>query len=96
MSGWRSRALWGWKLSVLVGGCSLYLAIFDVWDDSMITLSIVLVVAPLAAVIGWGLGLAAAKSKQFEAMLIPALNVMQSMPHFSYSVADFGVHRDRR
>ena len=76
--------LGGWRLSVLVGGCSLYLAIFDVWDDSMITLSIVLVVAPLAAVIGWGLGLAAAKSKQFEAMLIPGLNVMQSMPHFSY------------
>lgn len=76
--------LGGWRLSVLVGGCSLYLAIFDVWDDSMITLSIVLVVAPLAAVIGWGLGLTAAKSKRFEAMLIPALNVMQSMPHFSY------------
>ncbi len=76
--------LGGWRLSVLVGGCSLYLAIFDVWDDSMITLSIVLVVAPLAAVIGWALGLAAAKSKRFEALLIPALNVMQSMPHFSY------------
>ncbi|MDE0067067.1 MAG: ABC transporter permease subunit [Acidimicrobiaceae bacterium] len=76
--------LGGWRLSVLVGGCSLYLAIFDVWEDSMITLSIVLVVAPLAAVIGWALGLAAAKSRRFEALLIPALNVMQSMPHFSY------------
>ena len=76
--------LGGWRLSLLVGGCSLYLAIFDVWEDSMITLSIVVVVAPLAALIGWGLGLAAAKSKRFETLLIPVLNVMQSMPHFSY------------
>ena len=76
--------LGGWRLSLLVGACSLYLAIFDVWDDSMITLSIVVVVAPVAAVIGWALGLAASKSKRFESFLAPALNVMQSMPHFSY------------
>ena len=76
--------LGGWRLAALGGGCSLYLAVFNVWDDSMITLSIVFVAAPLAAVIGWAAGLAAAKAKWFEALLVPVLNVMQSMPHFSY------------
>ena len=74
----------GWRLAVLAGGCSLYLVFFDIWDDSMITLSIVVVVAPLAALFGWAAGLAAAKSKWFEGLLVPVLNVMQSMPHFSY------------
>ncbi len=76
--------LGGWRLAVLAGCCSLYLAVFDIWDDSMITLSIVVVVAPLAAFFGWAAGLAAAKAKWFEALLVPVLNVMQSMPHFSY------------
>ena len=76
--------LGGWRLAAIGGGCSLYLAVFDVWEDSMITLSIVFVVAPLAAFFGWAAGLAAAKARWFEALLVPVLNVMQSMPHFSY------------
>ncbi len=71
-------------LAALAGACSLYLAVFDTWEDSMITLSIVFVVAPLAALFGWAAGLAAAKARWFEALLVPVLNVMQSMPHFSY------------
>ena len=76
--------LGGWRLALLGGGCSLYLAVFNVWEDSMITLSIVFVAAPVAALFGWAAGLAAAKAKWFEALLVPVLNVMQSMPHFSY------------
>ena len=76
--------LGGRRLGLLGGGCSLYLAVFNVWDNSMITLSIVFVGAPVAAVLGWAAGLAAAKAKWFEALLVPVLNVMQSMPHFSY------------
>ena len=76
--------LGGWRLAALAGGCSLYLVFFNIWEDSMITLSIVVVVAPLAAFFGWAAGLAAAKVKWFEGLLVPVLNVMQSMPHFSY------------
>ena len=76
--------LGGWRLALLGGGCSLYLAVFNVWEDSMITLSIVFVAAPVATLFGWAAGLAAAKAKWFEALLVPVLNVMQSMPHFSY------------
>ena len=76
--------LGGWRLALLGGGCSLYLAVFNVWEDAIITLSIVVVVAPVAATIGWAAGLTAAKAKWFESLLVPVLNVMQSMPHFSY------------
>ena len=76
----------GWRLALLGGGCILYLALFGKWKLSMLTLSAVLVAAPIAGVIGLVLGIAAAKSRRFESILWPLLNVMQSMPHFSYLI----------
>ena len=46
----------GWRLGLLAGGCIVYFAIFGKWELSMITLSLVLVAAPIAGVIGLGLG----------------------------------------
>ena len=78
--------LGGMRLALLGAGVVLYLALFDVWEDSMITLSTVLVSAPLAVLIGWALGLLAAKRRWFESILVPALNLAQSMPHFAYFI----------
>ena len=76
----------GWRMAALGGGTIAYLAIFDLWEDSMITLSTVLVSAPLSILIGWALGLWAARSRRFEAILMPILNVMQSLPHYAYFI----------
>lgn len=76
----------GWRLALLGGGCIFYLALFGKWKLSMLTLSAVLVAAPIAGLIGLVLGIAAAKSRRFESILWPLLNVMQSMPHFSYLI----------
>ena len=76
----------GWRLALLGGGCIFYLALFGKWEESMLTLSAVLVAAPVAGLIGLVLGIAAAKSRTFEKILWPVLNVMQSMPHFSYLI----------
>jgi len=81
--GWR---LGGWKLSLLVGGCIFYMALFGKWKVSMITLSAILVAAPIAAAIGLALGIGASRKRWFEAALTPFLNVMQSLPHFSYLI----------
>ena len=84
-------AVWGWylkgpKLAALAGGCVFYMALFGKWKLSMITLSAVLVAAPIAGLIGLGLGIASIKSRWFEKALWPLLNVMQSLPHFSYLI----------
>lgn len=76
----------GCRLGLLAGGCLFYLAVFGKWKLSMITLSVVLVAAPIAGLIGLGLGLAAVKWPNFEKLLQPLLNVMQSLPHFSYLI----------
>ncbi|MDX1424000.1 MAG: hypothetical protein R3322_12720, partial [Kiloniellales bacterium] len=49
----------GWRLALLAGGCIFYLALFGKWKLSMITLSVVLVAAPIAGLIGLGLGVLA-------------------------------------
>ena len=84
-------ALLGWRLkgpglALLGGGCVAYLALFGKWKLSMTTLSAVLVAAPIAAAAGLLLGICAARWRTFERALIPVLNVMQSLPHFSYLI----------
>ena len=76
----------GWRLAALGGGCIFYLALFGKWKLSMITLSVVLVAAPIAGAIGLLLGILAVKWRPFERVLMPLLNVMQSLPHFSYLI----------
>ena len=76
----------GWRLALLAGGCIVYFALFGKWSLSMITLSLVLVAAPIAATGGVALGVFAVKWPPFERALWPILNVMQSLPHFSYLI----------
>jgi glycine betaine/proline transport system permease protein len=75
-----------WRLGALAAGCVAYMAIFGRWELSMITLSVVLVAAPIAGGIGFLLGILAVKKPWFEAAIVPVLNVLQSLPHFSYLI----------
>ena len=84
-------AIFGWwlrgaRLAMLAGGCILYFALFGIWKGAMTTLSAVMVAASAAGGIGLLLGIAAARSRRFERMLSPILNVMQTLPHFSYLI----------
>ncbi len=84
-------AVYGWylkgpKLAVLAGGAITFMAFFGKWKLSMITLSTVLVAAPIAAAIGLSLGVLAFRKSWFETIMVPFLNIMQSLPHFSYLI----------
>ena len=84
--GWHLK---GWKLSLLGGGCFFYIALFSkrgIWELSMQTLSAISVSAPLAGIIGLSLGILAAKRESIARVMHPFLNVMQSLPHFSYLI----------
>ncbi|MYE00110.1 MAG: ABC transporter permease subunit, partial [Alphaproteobacteria bacterium] len=78
--------LQGRQLGIIAGVCFAYMAIFGKWELSMVTLSVVLVAAPIAGAIGVALGVVAYKKRWFEAVLWPVLNVMQALPHFSYMI----------
>jgi glycine betaine/proline transport system permease protein len=79
----------GWRLALLGGACFFYLALFSlrgIYELSMETLSAIAVSAPLSALIGLLFGIVAAKRKRFHDALWPVLNVLQSLPHFSYLI----------
>jgi glycine betaine/proline transport system permease protein len=74
----------GRRLAVITGAGCLYLAVFGVWVPSMQTLSLVLVAAPLAAVVGLLAGIAATRSRRAEAALTMLFDLLQSIPHLAY------------
>ena len=78
--------LQGKGLAMLAGFSTIYISVFGQWEPSMETLSFVLIAAPISVVLGLVLGIWAYKNKKVEATLNPLLNVMQTMPHFSYLV----------
>jgi len=64
----------------------IYISVFGQWKPSMETLSFVLIAAPVSFFLGLVFGIWSYKSKRVEEALNPILNVMQTMPHYSYIV----------
>lgn len=64
------------------------------WEDMVITLSIVVTSALIAIILGIPLGILTSKSKIAEKIIMPILDLMQTMPAFVYlipAVSFFGI-----
>jgi glycine betaine/proline transport system permease protein len=79
-------ALKGKGLALLVAFSTMYISFFGQWVPAMETLSFVLIAAPISFILGLLLGVLAFKKRTVEVILMPLLNVAQTMPHFSYLV----------
>lgn len=76
--------LGGWRLALLAGGTFVWTALIGQWKDAMETMSVLVVAAPLAFVIGIGLGIAAWKYHWVDRAIKPILSVLQTLPFFTY------------
>jgi glycine betaine/proline transport system permease protein len=75
-----------WKIVV---GCIVTLLLigyFDMWDDTMRTISMILVCTLLSIVIGIPIGIAISRSDRLQSIANPILDVMQTMPSFVYLI----------
>ena len=79
-------ALKGWRLAVLSGGTFVWIALLGQWKWAMETLSVIVVATPFSVMLGLGLGVLAWRSRWFERVLTPVLNIAQSLPHFAYMI----------
>ena len=79
-------ALSGKGLAILAGLATTYISVFGQWEPAMETLSFVMVAAPVSVLLGLLFGVLAFKSSTVEKILMPLLNIAQTMPHFSYLV----------
>ena len=76
--------LGGWRLATMAGVTFLWTALVGQWDDAMETMSVLIVAAPIAFIIGIGLGIAAWKYAWVDMALKPILSILQTLPFFTY------------
>ena len=81
---WRiSRCVSLTLLSLFLFSC---IGIFGLWEDTMKTLSIILVATTICILIGIPIGTLMHTNKIFERILSPVLDIMQTIPTFVYLI----------
>lgn len=76
--------LGGWRMALLGAGTFIWTALIGQWTIAMETMSVLVVAAPLAFVIGLSLGILAWRKPWFNRALKPVLSVLQTLPFFTY------------
>ncbi|MBU2965034.1 proline/glycine betaine ABC transporter permease [Amphritea sp. 2_MG-2023] len=75
-----------WKLSLGVVISFFMIGYFGMWDNTMRTMSIILVCTFLAVALGVPIGIAMARSDRVQSVVTPLLDIMQTMPAFVYLI----------
>ncbi|MEM7169436.1 MAG: ABC transporter permease subunit [Pseudomonadota bacterium] len=76
----------GWPLTLTTAVSIAFLVCFGLWHNAMVTLSSVFVSVVLATLIGLALGIWSYRSENVENVTRAVMNVMQTVPIFSYLV----------
>ena len=76
------------SITILIGTLLSFLAIgyFGMWEDTMSTLAIIIVATFLCISIGIPMGIAMARNNKIQAIIIPVLDIMQTIPSFVYLI----------
>ena len=75
-----------WKLVVFVMACIGFLAFVDHYDHAMQTLAVIYVCAVLCVLLGVPIGIAMSRSDSLQRMMIPVLDMLQTLPPFVYLI----------
>ncbi|MEO1191555.1 MAG: ABC transporter permease subunit [Pseudomonadota bacterium] len=76
----------GRRLAGIAAASMLAIGLMGAWEESMVTLAIVLTCVIFCSLIGIPLGIAAARNDRFWMILRPMLDLMQTIPSFVYLV----------
>jgi len=75
-----------WKVVSLVAATFLFLAFIDHFEVAMQTLSIIVVCTSISILIGVPMGIAMSKSNGLQRIMIPVLDLLQTLPTFVYLI----------
>ncbi|SIT73016.1 glycine betaine/proline transport system permease protein [Ectothiorhodosinus mongolicus] len=81
--GWWSSS---WRVGVFAAGSLAFIGFLGVWDEMIITLSLVVTAVFFCIVIGLPLGIIGSRSERFYTVMRPILDIMQTTPPFVYLV----------
>lgn len=75
-----------WKTVTMVTVLTFALGLIGVWDQAMSTIALMLVSTLLAIVVGIPIGILMSRSNTMQAVTLPVLDIMQTMPIFVYLI----------
>ena len=76
----------GLKFAVFTLVSLVFIDLVDLWSESMTTLAMIFTAVFFCMIIGIPLGILASRSKTFEIILRPMLDIMQTIPSFVYLI----------
>jgi glycine betaine/proline transport system permease protein len=76
----------GWRVALFSVLGFLLIVSLGLWEETMLSLALVLAATVVSLLIGVPIGVLAAKSRAIEAAARPTLDIMQTMPAFVYLV----------
>ena len=74
----------GLRLALFTFFATFYMVLIGYWDESMNTLALVIISVPMAIFIGFLLGVWGHFSKRAEKIIMPILDIFQTVPTFAY------------
>ncbi len=81
---WLATHAWRIVLSTVV--IFVLIGLFGMWNDTMLTVAMVIVATTLSVVVGIPIGIAMSRSDVLQRVANPVLDVMQTMPSFVYLI----------
>lgn len=75
-----------WKSGLTYGAMLIIIGLMGLWQEMILSLSIVITSVIIALIIGIPLGILTAKSKRIAIIMGPLLDAMQTMPSFVYLI----------
>ncbi|NGM45956.1 proline/glycine betaine ABC transporter permease [Rhodobacter sp. SGA-6-6] len=75
-----------WKIVIGSILTLLIIGYFDMWEDTMRTVSMIFVCTVVAIALGIPIGILMARSNRMQSVMNPILDVMQTMPSFVYLI----------
>jgi glycine betaine/proline transport system permease protein len=72
--------------SLIIGAMLCMIGVIGLWDAAMQTLSLMIVAVLMSVAIGIPIGIAMASFKWLRTIMLPVLDVMQTMPSFVYLI----------
>ena len=76
----------GLKFAIFTLVSLVFIDLVDLWSESMTTLAMIFTAVFFCMIIGIPLGILASRSKTFEIILRPMLDIMQTIPSFVYLI----------
>jgi glycine betaine/proline transport system permease protein len=74
----------GWRMSILTVACFLAFALLGFWEESMDLLIVTLLAVAISVIVGIPMAILMARNKTARAIVTPVLDVMQTLPSFTY------------